>query len=215
MASNELRMPFAEWLYRMSEARVPSTARTLAVCTAVFNVSGNDKLAWLSGLDMAGRADKTYAGWKRYLLSNGWLISTTCKGTRGRRAALSPAFQGRPVVLVEMPHDYTPVTPSVAPEPTKVRRHCSAALRKRVREAFDYTCQNCGFRCEPGQSLVRKGHAVDVSHLTVDRLVPGAQGGEYTPDNVTLVCRDCNSKRRDRLEAVGVSLATVEARQCR
>jgi hypothetical protein len=203
-------MPFAEWLYRMSEDKLPTAARVLAIYAATFNAAGNDALARLAGMDLQGRADKTFASWRNLLVAEGWLIIKSLgKGHgRGPRVQFAPAYRHLPVELVEVPDGCMSTIPMSGPRrKSKARRHCSTELREKVRAAFDFTCQRCGFRCAPGEVTNHKGRIVDVSFLTVDRILPGSKGGQYTEDNVTLACRDCNSRRRDKLEPVGASLA--------
>lgn len=93
---------------------------------------------------------------------------------------------------------------------------CPAELRGRVRAAFDYTCQYCGFTCRPGESKrIRKNTFVGSDWMTVDRILPGCKGGKYTPDNVTLACRRCNSKRaRGKIapDHIVLTLAMMEVR---
>lgn len=61
---------------------------------------------------------------------------------------------------------------------------CPKPLRQRVLKAFGYACQYCG-----------KGDYHDSPFLHVDRMIPGSQGGQYVPENVTLACINCNSNR--------------------
>ncbi len=75
---------------------------------------------------------------------------------------------------------------------------CSQSLRRRVYRAFS-SCEYCG------------GENIDPS---IDRIIPGILGGAYVPDNVTLSCRSCNTKKKDR-DYIGPvrSLAIMEARK--
>lgn len=68
------------------------------------------------------------------------------------------------------------------------REQCPRPLRREVIRAFDLTCQYCGARGTPEEGPDGKPWAVD-------RLVPAALGGQYTPDNMTLTCASCNLKR--------------------
>lgn len=40
----------------------------------------------------------------------------------------------------------------------------------------------------------RCGMLLDESQLTVDRIIPGCQGGKYTRDNIRPACAACNSE---------------------
>jgi hypothetical protein len=102
MASNELRMPFAEWLFRMSEARVPPAARELAIYAVAFKVSSNEELAKLAGMDTKGIADKTYNGWKKRLLSDGWVILKAITIGRATTIEVFPAFEASPVTFTDL-----------------------------------------------------------------------------------------------------------------
>jgi hypothetical protein len=111
MASNELRMPFAEWLYRMSEARLAPQARELAVYAVVFKVSSNEELAKLAGMDTIVKgesiADKTYNRWKKELTDQGFVILRAITKGRVTTIEVFPAFQ-------EMPVTFTDITPKLA-----------------------------------------------------------------------------------------------------
>lgn len=100
--SNELKMPFAEWLFRMSEKAVPYQARALAVYSVVFKVTANDELAILSGMDMKGVADKTYNKWKKQLADGGWVILKSGLIGRVTTIEVSPAFEARPVTFTDV-----------------------------------------------------------------------------------------------------------------
>jgi len=209
-----VRMSFHEWLYRMSEDRVPSQARPLAITAAVFNVAGNDAMARLAGMDFRGRGDKTYTTWKNHLIAEGWLIAKSLGKGGGPRVQLLPAYRGHPVELGDWPDEYTPsLPPSGKTRRKRSPQTCPAHLRERVLVAFDYTCQRCGFRCAPGEVVNHNGRIVDSSSLHVDRLTPGSRGGRYTEDNVTLACRVCNCLRGDKLPAVGMSLSDAEGQR--
>jgi 5-methylcytosine-specific restriction endonuclease McrA len=67
---------------------------------------------------------------------------------------------------------------------------CPRSLRKRVVAAFAGVCQYCGWH--PSTSVF----SGKLNYLTVDRLIPGGDGGRYVPTNVTLACLHCNSKRQ-------------------
>lgn len=100
--SNDLRMPFAEWLYRMSEKEVPYQARALAVYAVTFKIVTNEELARLTGMDTKGVADKTYNKWKSYLCTNGWVIVKQVKVGRTRTTEIYPALADQPVTFTDI-----------------------------------------------------------------------------------------------------------------
>lgn len=100
--SNHLRMPFAEWLFRMSEANVPYQARSLATYAVLFKVTANDELAKLSGMDTKGLADKTYNRWKRVLSDDGWVFVKSILISRTTTIDVSPAIAGTPVTFTDV-----------------------------------------------------------------------------------------------------------------
>lgn len=95
--SNSLRMPFAEWLYRMAEDEVPYQARALAVYAACFDISKNDELSDLSGIQ-----DRTFDRWKKYLSANGWVLIGAQQGGRGRGITVIPAYRETPVIFTDV-----------------------------------------------------------------------------------------------------------------
>jgi 5-methylcytosine-specific restriction endonuclease McrA len=57
--------------------------------------------------------------------------------------------------------------------------------RRNIFKRDHYTCQYCGV--QPGSE-----------ELTIDHVVPRAQGGESRWDNCVLACLDCNKRKADR-----------------
>lgn len=57
--------------------------------------------------------------------------------------------------------------------------------RRNLYKRDEYTCQYCG--CQPGSS-----------ELTIDHVLPKAQGGKSTWENCVLACIGCNSRKADR-----------------
>ena len=96
---NDLRIPFAEWLYRMYEAELPPQARALAVYVAAFKIGNNDELSALSGI-----ADKTYIKWKKELLKDGWVIVSRKGGGRGIGIEVHPAYKETLVTFTDLVH---------------------------------------------------------------------------------------------------------------
>lgn len=102
MSANELRMPFAEWLVRMSEEAVPYQARALAIYAVVLKVTANEELACLVGMDTKGVADKTYNKWKRFLSDHGWVIVRQVTVGRTTTIEISPALKETPVIFTDV-----------------------------------------------------------------------------------------------------------------
>jgi hypothetical protein len=106
MTSNQLRMPFAEWLFRMSEAGLAPQARELAVYAVAFKVSSNEELAKLAGMDtvVSGKsiADKTYNRWKKLLTDDGWVILKAVTVGRVTTIEVFPAFGSEPVTFTDL-----------------------------------------------------------------------------------------------------------------
>lgn len=104
MSGNQLEMPLAEWLMRMSIARVAPPARMLAVYASVLDIAGNDELASVTGI-----SGRTFDKHKRDLLKDGWVLVARRTGGRGKGIEVSPAVNGTPVkftdVSVENPRE--------------------------------------------------------------------------------------------------------------
>jgi hypothetical protein len=106
MSSNQLRMPFAEWLFRMSEAGLAPQARELAIYAVAFKVSSNEELAKLAGMDtiVSGKsiADKTFNRWKKLLTDDGWVILKAVTIGRTTTIEVFPACGSEPVTFTDM-----------------------------------------------------------------------------------------------------------------
>ena len=63
------------------------------------------------------------------------------------------------------------------------RGYISNDLRWQVWERDNFTCQNCGTR----------------RRLSVDHILPVARGGPTTYENLTTLCKSCNSRKGARL----------------
>jgi len=90
----------------------------------------------------------------------------------------------------------TPVSPAFyrilgVPEPKKFEKEptCPPSLRRAAIYLFAARCEYCG-------QLGTKDLGPDHKPWTIDRVVPGKRGGVYSPDNVALACRFCNTKKR-------------------
>lgn len=90
---------------------------------------------------------------------------------------------------------------AAAPEPSK-KTVCPTRLRAQVIEAFNQHCSHCGHAGDAE-------NGPDGKAWHIDRIIPGARGGEYVPVNVTLSCGPCNLGRRKRLTIPATSLADV------
>ena len=82
------------------------------------------------------------------------------------------------------------------PEYPKVSRQksCPRPLRQELILRFSQMCQYC-------RRTGDEGKGPDGHHWCVDRIIPGSRGGNYTPDNITLSCRSCNSRKKDKAAA--------------
>jgi hypothetical protein len=114
--SNELRMPFAEWLYRMAERRLEPAGRTIAIYSACFDISGNNQLCEFTGI-----SPRTLDFWKKKLLELGWVIIPAQPGGRGNGIKVFPALDGAPV-------SFTNITPA------NPRKFCPPSVYERVAE---------------------------------------------------------------------------------
>jgi 5-methylcytosine-specific restriction endonuclease McrA len=75
-----------------------------------------------------------------------------------------------------------------------------AFSRRNVAKRDHFTCQYCG--AQPG-----------VAELTVDHVVPRAQGGQSSWTNCVAACSDCNARKADRTpEQAGMRLRKIPAR---
>lgn len=67
---------------------------------------------------------------------------------------------------------------------------CPKDLREAVLEAFEGECAYCLRSGQEDGAFDPDGHP-----WHIDRILPGALGGRYIPDNVTLACRSCNLRK--------------------
>ena len=56
-------------------------------------------------------------------------------------------------------------------------------IRQRILEKFNHKCNYCGFTDE----------------LEIDHIIPVSKGGRADEDNLQVLCRHCNRKKKDRL----------------
>lgn len=99
--------------------------------------------------------------------------------------------------LVERTAEATPVSPAFyrivgVPVPKEFvrERTCPQVLRRAVILTFDSTCEYCH------RPSVSRELDPDGKPWIIDRVVLGLRGGVYSPDNVTLCCRACSTKRK-------------------
>ncbi len=65
------------------------------------------------------------------------------------------------------------------------KRDVSLGLRFKIFKQCDYSCQICGATSKDGR-------------LEVDHIVPVAKGGTNEPDNLWILCFDCNRGKRTK-----------------
>jgi len=64
----------------------------------------------------------------------------------------------------------------------------------------DFTCQICGVK---PTTTNKYGLIVpDLNLLAIDHIKPFSKGGETTEDNLQVLCRKCNGKKKDKLEYI-------------
>lgn len=167
--------------------RLPATQKWLLVVLAdLADEWGDSIFASLEELtDRTSLSRATLQRAFRELLASGVLVRVA------RSTPFSPPFYR--IVMPEPP-------PGTMP---RRDRDCPNALRAAVKYAFQYVCEYC-----KGSGTPEKGP--DGHRWTVDRLIPGKSGGRYVPENVTLACRFCNTKKRTGEAPAGTrSLADV------
>jgi hypothetical protein len=104
----------------------------------------------------------------------------------------------------------TPVSPAFyriigVPPPENPKpgdRHLPAALRRAVIYEFEHRCEYCGVEGT-------KENGPDGKAWQIDRVVPGARGGVYCPQNVTLSCKSCNNKKKTKPAPEGTRTLTA------
>jgi len=58
-------------------------------------------------------------------------------------------------------------------------------------------CEDCGVQTAPSQQS-QKGVTPPKNETQVDHVIPRAKGGDGSPDNGQVLCRDCNNKKGDK-----------------
>jgi hypothetical protein len=97
--SNALRMPLAEWIYRMRVAGVAREAVGIAFTAAVFEVTSNAVLAELSGHTAGSRTLDKHKG---DLVKGGWVLIPPNRGGRGIGSQVLPAVDETPVEFTDV-----------------------------------------------------------------------------------------------------------------
>jgi len=64
-----------------------------------------------------------------------------------------------------------------------------------VYRKHQYICTSCGVKCvHPNKDNYNQSNAA-----TLDHIIPKSKGGSHTYDNVTLLCRSCNTIKSDKI----------------
>jgi 5-methylcytosine-specific restriction endonuclease McrA len=67
--------------------------------------------------------------------------------------------------------------------------------RSIVYRKYNYHCTSCNIKCvHPNKDNYNQPNAA-----TLDHIIPKSKGGSHTYDNVTLLCRLCNTKKSDKM----------------
>jgi 5-methylcytosine-specific restriction endonuclease McrA len=67
--------------------------------------------------------------------------------------------------------------------------------RSIVYRKHKYICTSCGVKCiHPNKDNYNQSNAA-----TLDHIIPKSKGGSHTYDNVTLLCRSCNTIKSDKI----------------
>lgn len=88
-----------------------------------------------------------------------------------------------------------------------IGRGISTQLRNKILERNGYTCQHCGTSAHDMDDLA-SGKKV---RLHIDHIVPISQGGTNDPDNLRVLCSNCNHGRSN-VQALGETALNVLAR---
>lgn len=86
----------------------------------------------------------------------------------------------------------TPITPSTAPSKEwqkKERNKMTKAVRQRIIERDNYTCQICGNSTYNEPNLL----------LEVDHIIPISKGGKTIDSNLQCLCWKCNRSKGNKL----------------
>jgi len=72
------------------------------------------------------------------------------------------------------------------PEEKPKRQPIKPSLRFEILKRDDYRCQMCGVTAKDGATL------------EIDHIHPVSKGGTNEPDNLQVLCRDCNAGKSDQ-----------------
>ncbi len=95
--SNGLRMPFAEWLWHMSVAKLSPSKRMVATYAGAFNITSNSDLERLTGL-----SEDTLRVIKQQLPKDGFICLEAGIGGRGHGLRVSPALNKTPLTFTDL-----------------------------------------------------------------------------------------------------------------
>lgn len=73
------------------------------------------------------------------------------------------------------------------------RRRRREWLVETYRADVDVTSED-GFFTQPACRCYRCGELLTINTVTVDRIIPGCEGGTYRRNNIRPACEGCNSK---------------------
>lgn len=88
-----------------------------------------------------------------------------------------------------------------------IGRNISVQLRTQILERNGYTCQLCGASAHDDDDL-NPGKKV---RLFIDHIVPISQGGDNTPENLRVLCGNCNHGRSN-VQSFGETMLNILAR---
>ena len=72
-------------------------------------------------------------------------------------------------------------------------------IKEKVRQRDEWTCQRCGKYSDKSEENIYPGN------LHVDHIKPVSRGGnEFDPDNLQLLCKECNLSKGSKLESKSI-----------
>ena len=100
-----------------------------------------------------------------------------------KKRLVDEVFVGAPLVK-----EYEPVFRADIPERTDIqdkKELDTLAIKQKKHEEQEGKCAGCEY-------------PLPLRYLQKDRIVPGAKGGQYTEENIQLLCQPCNSTKGDK-----------------